>query len=91
MRKRIGRHKKKRAPVEDVNQLAHRLVQETTGESNSTSGISAAQISQLMAEMGRKGGKIGGKRRLETLTSAQRSEFALKAARARWSKPAKSP
>jgi len=39
-----------------------------------------------MAEMGRKGGQIGGKRRLETMTPDQRSKAALNAARARWSK-----
>jgi hypothetical protein len=51
--------------------------------------MTKAQISHLMAEMGRRGGKIGGKRRLETMTAAQRSAVALKAARARWTKPPK--
>ena len=41
-----------------------------------------------MAELGRRGGKKGGKRRLETLTKERRSEIALKAARARWKKAA---
>jgi hypothetical protein len=41
-------------------------------------------VSIFMAEMGRKGGKIGGKRRLETLTPEKRRELALKAAKARW-------
>jgi hypothetical protein len=39
-----------------------------------------------MAAMGRKGGKIGGKRRLTTMTPAQRREVALKAAQTRWAK-----
>jgi hypothetical protein len=39
-----------------------------------------------MAEMGRRGGKIGGKRRMTTMTPEQRREVALKAAKARWSK-----
>ncbi len=43
-----------------------------------------AQISLLMAQLGRKGGKKGGKRRLETMTSEERVEVAKKAARARW-------
>jgi hypothetical protein len=30
-------------------------------------------VSQVMREMGRKGGKIGGKRSLETMTSEERS------------------
>jgi hypothetical protein len=42
-----------------------------------------------MAEMGRKGGRIGGKRRLETMTSRQRSKVAKAAANARWSKKRK--
>jgi len=37
-----------------------------------------------MSEMGRKGGRIGGKRRLETMTPEERSAAALKAARVRW-------
>lgn len=43
-------------------------------------------ISRVMAEMGRKGGQIGGKRRMETMTEAKRKQIARKAARARWSK-----
>lgn len=43
------------------------------------------QISLLMAQLGKKGGKIGGKRRLETMTSEERRAVARKAARARWS------
>jgi hypothetical protein len=42
-----------------------------------------------MAEFGRKGGRIGGKRRLETMTSQERSKIAKKAARVRWKKPRK--
>jgi hypothetical protein len=38
----------------------------------------------LMAELGRKGGKVGGKRRLETMTPNQRRDVARKAANARW-------
>lgn len=40
----------------------------------------------VMRQMGRKGGKIGGKRRLETMTDAERSKSARKASKARWSK-----
>jgi hypothetical protein len=43
-----------------------------------------------MAEMGRKGGRIGGKRRLETLSDRRRSQIAKQAARARWGKKKKS-
>jgi hypothetical protein len=44
-----------------------------------------------MAEMGRKGGKIGGKRRLETLSDRRRSQIAKQAAQARWAKKKKKP
>jgi hypothetical protein len=37
--------------------------------------------------MGRKGGAIGGKRRLVTMTKEQRRKVAAKAAKARWKKP----
>jgi hypothetical protein len=42
-----------------------------------------------MAQIGSKGGKIGGKRRLQTMTAKQRSDVAAKAAKARWSKSKK--
>jgi hypothetical protein len=70
----------------DINQLANYLVTESTRESGSPDLPTKAQVSFLMAEMGRKGGKIGGKRRLETMTSKQRKQVAKKAARARWKK-----
>jgi hypothetical protein len=41
-----------------------------------------ALILQAMREMGRKGGKIGGKRCMETMTAEQRSERAKKASMA---------
>ena len=50
----------------------------------------ASQISSYMAKLGRKGGKIGGKRRLVTLSKARRSAIAKAAATARWAnKPSK--
>jgi len=39
-------------------------------------------ISEFMRDLGRKGGKIGGKRSLETMTPAERSARAKKAAAA---------
>jgi hypothetical protein len=39
-----------------------------------------------MRKLGKKGGKVGGKRRLETMTPEQRSDIASKAARAMWAK-----
>ena len=79
----------------DVNQWARQVVEESTGQLKSpvaqaSSEIKApatpAQISAFMSEMGRKGGKIGGKRRMETLTAKRRTAIAKKAAKVRWSK-----
>jgi hypothetical protein len=41
----------------------------------------------LMAEMGRRGGKIGGKRCLETMSDDERRRRAYQAARKRWDTP----
>ena len=46
-------------------------------------------LSKYMAEIGRSGGKIGGKRRLETMSPDARKRVATKAAKARWSKAKK--
>jgi hypothetical protein len=76
----------------DVNQWARQMVGESTQDKERTSAPplpTASQVSAFMAEMGRKGGKIGGKRRLETMTSERRSEIALAAARTRWGKAKK--
>ena len=82
MPKRISRPKR---PT-DLNQLAYQLVQESTQEAEPAPPISKSDISRVMAEMGRKGGKIGGKRRLKTMTSEERKEVARQGAKARWGK-----
>jgi hypothetical protein len=43
-----------------------------------------------MAALGRKGGQIGGKRRLKTMTAEQRQKVARKAAKTRWKQAKKS-
>lgn len=52
-------------------------------------------ISEVMREMGRKGGKAaggkGGKKRMAALTPEERKELARKAAQARWTKTKKKP
>jgi hypothetical protein len=85
MPKRISNAKHPR----DVNQSAHRLVElSTAGQAAMLEPVPSpsALASLVMAEMGRKGGQIGGKRRLETMTKAQRKKIAKKAAAARWAK-----
>jgi hypothetical protein len=88
----IGKGKRPRDP----NQLAKWIVDHSTGETpdpehaqepaTSSSSTIPPHLSEYMAAIGRKGGQIGGKRRLKTMTKAARSKVAAKAARARWKK-----
>ena len=48
-----------------------------------------ALLSKVMAEMGLRGGLIGGKRRLVTMTAEERSRRASDAAKTRWAKAKK--
>ena len=83
MPKRI---KHQRLPT-DINQVAHRLGDvSTSGDRDSIQLPTKAQVSMLMAELGRKGGRIGGKRRLHTMTQKERTQIARKAAETRWGK-----
>lgn len=73
----------------DPNQWAAQLVRESTDVPEilqTTAPAFAAQLSEYMKKLGQKGGKIGGKRRLETMTFEQRSAVGVKAAQARWAK-----
>lgn len=62
------------------------MVEESTADDSGHSVMepTSEQISSFMSSMGKKGGKIGGKRRLETMTAEERSAAASKAAKARW-------
>jgi hypothetical protein len=77
----------------DPNQLAKWIVDSSTSETplpdSSASLPSAPSLSAYMAAMGRKGGQIGGKRRLLTMTPEARKAAAAKAAQARWGKKEK--
>ena len=76
----------------DVNQAAYLMVQRSTAEpelENPTKKLPRAfkaEISRVMSAMGRRGGKIGGKASLVTMTPQERRERALQAAKARWAK-----
>lgn len=84
----IGKGKRPRDP----NQLAKWIVDRSTDENPAPEQeaqpqappVDPAALSQYMASIGRKGGQIGGKRRLKTMTKDQRSKIAKKAAKARW-------
>lgn len=88
MPKRISKH-----PRLDTVQNARRVVLASVADPVPADTPAApahpSLISQVMAEMGRKGGRIGGKRRLETMTDRQRSQVAKNAAKARWAKQPK--
>ena len=94
MAKKKSKTKKKKAKKKDlverpadVNQLAHFLGAEATKEIPSDTPVSRTEISRVMAALGRKGGRIGGKNRAASLTPEKRREIALKAARTRWDAP----
>jgi hypothetical protein len=74
----------------DPVQNARRVVLESVGEYEEIT-VSRTLVSQVMAAMGRKGGKTGGKRRMELLSPEQRSQMGKLAAEKRWGKkkPAK--
>ena len=82
MLKRIKHSRRPR----DADQVTGHFVELSTSDGDSIALPTKAQVSALMAELGRKGGKIGGKRRLETMTARERREVAKKAAEARWKK-----
>ena len=71
---------KKKRPV-DTNKLAFSIVQESTGV-NEPYPISHKNTAAV--ELGKLGGKKGGKARAANMTKKQRSEAARRAANARW-------
>ncbi|MBT9614220.1 MAG: histone H1 [Burkholderiales bacterium] len=74
----------KRSSRLDLNQLAKSIVDQATGDAP----IEPAppQKNKAAQELGRLGGKKGGKARAESLTPEQRSEIARTAAHSRWKK-----
>ncbi|MGC2459136.1 MAG: histone H1 [Gallionellaceae bacterium] len=76
----------KRSSRLDLNQLAKRIVDEATGEAKKTLPPAPKEKNKAAQELGRLGGKKGGKVRAENLTPEQRSEIAKKAAQKRWAK-----
>lgn len=67
--------------LKDPNQTAAAVVALSTLEPPE---IDRETLSKVMSEMGRKGGKIGGKRSIQTMTQSERAARAKKAAKARW-------
>jgi hypothetical protein len=84
--------KRRSTPKLDAVENARRIAETSIRESEVSLAVisNPSILSRVMAEMGRRGGRIGGKRRLETLTDERRREIASQAAKARWSKQKKS-
>lgn len=78
----------KRPSKRDLNQLAKSIVDQATGQVDDDAEDQANRPTKDPAavELGRRGGKKGGKARAEKLTPEQRSEIARRAAQARWGK-----
>jgi hypothetical protein len=68
---------------EDLNQLAHRIVQEATGTRPRTPDPDAGKDPAAVS-LGRRGGLKGGKARAKKLGAKKRAAIAKKAAAARW-------
>jgi hypothetical protein len=81
MRKPSGRE-----PEDEVQagfMAVHRLLGDLPAEPEPEQPARSLR-SQILSELGREGGKIGGKRRAESMTPEQRRRSARKAAKARW-------
>ena len=82
----IGKGKRPRDP----NQLAKWIVDQSTSDQpepqQEPTPTATVNLSEYMRQIGRKGGQIGGKRRLKTMTKEQRRKVAARAAKARWKK-----
>jgi len=79
----------KRRKREDSSQAAHRVLQTVIAKSEADAEPEieiTPEMRAAAAAFGRIGGKIGGRRRAETLSAKKRSEIAKKAAAARWTK-----
>jgi hypothetical protein len=71
---------------EDEVQSAKRVFDNLIAQSEN---VHKTLISQVMSEMGKRGGSKGGKMRLVTMTPERRSEVATLAANKRWAKKRK--
>lgn len=67
----------------DANQLAHRIVQEATGEAPPEPAADDDKDPAAVS-LGRRGGLKGGKARAEKLSKKRRHEIAKTAAAVRW-------
>jgi hypothetical protein len=83
--------KRSRKPSGDFNVNAARVVAQATGQEPLNGkqrpkppNPQVPKKNPHAVALGRRGGKVGGPARAKALTAKERSEIALKAARARW-------
>jgi len=77
----------KRSSTPDLNQIAAKIVSQSTEERNvDITGKNPAAVA-----LGRLGGLKGGKARAESLTAKRRKEIARRAAAKRWKSSGKRP
>ncbi len=68
----------------DISQLAKMIVDEATNEEPTTSPTDQPEKNKAAVELGRLGGKIGGRARAAKLSAEERHVIAKNAANARW-------
>jgi hypothetical protein len=85
MAKKVAKSNGRPKRSSDPNLLAHQLIREMT-EKLEGPRVTDDEVSRVMAALGRKGGKIGGVKRAQALSKAERVAIAQKAAQKRWSK-----
>lgn len=77
------RKRSRKQEPEDINQIAARIVRESTEEPDLSDEDTRKKLAQAL---GRLGGLKGGPARAAKLSKAERRASASKAARARWNK-----
>jgi hypothetical protein len=82
MQNRSSKAKRPKKPT-DIVEMARSIVDQATGEAPK---VEPPAKNPHAVELGRLGGKKGGKARASKLTAEQRAEIAKKAATARWGK-----
>ena len=68
----------------DLNALAASIVGDATDEARTEPATHGKDLAAV--ELGRRGGRLGGRVRADRMTAEERSESARKAAQARWSR-----
>lgn len=71
----------------DLNETAFDTLQAVLGEGPRPTPPGEGDKNPEAVKRGRKGGKVGGKARAESLTAKERTRVARKAAKARWKEP----